>query len=214
MADSAQERKRQGQLEKKRQEMLAGYAEQRAALSAEASRDHTNAERFVKRTEGVEERMKRSTVGLVHAQDFKRIREELEEENRRKAAQTDDIQQEDKKRKKKKDKKSKMLSFGGDDDEDEAATAAAEEEGACGRDVVAAAPLLRHELTLPPPLLFSCSRSSPTSTSGEARQVWQEPQRGHVVLAGQRTRRARAQDPRGAAEAVPQRAGRDKEGGH
>ena len=131
MADSAQERKRQGQLEKKRQEMLAGYAEQRAALSAEASRDHTSAERFVKRTEGVEERMKRSTVGLVHAQDFKRIREELEEENRRKAAQTDDIQQDDKKRKKKKDKKSKMLSFGGDDEEDEA-TAAAEEEGACG----------------------------------------------------------------------------------
>ena len=118
MSTSQGEKKRQETLEKQRTAMLAQYAEQRAALQAEAGKDHTSVERFVKHTEGIEDRMKKSTVGLVNAEDFKRIREELEEENRRKAAKTDELKEEEKKRKKKKDKKSsKMLSFAEDDEE-------------------------------------------------------------------------------------------------
>jgi hypothetical protein len=118
MSTSQGEKKRQEMLEKQRTAMLAQYAEQRAALQADANRDHTSVERFVKHTEGIEDRMKKSTVGLVNAEDFKRIREELEEENRRKAAKTDDLKDDEKKRKKKKDKKSsKMLSFADEDGE-------------------------------------------------------------------------------------------------
>jgi len=120
MSTSAQEKRRHEQLEKKRQDMMAEYANQRAQLAAASEKDATSADRFVKVTEGMEERLKKSTVGLVNAEDFKRLREELEEENRRKAAQTDDIQVDDKKRKKKEKKKIKTLSFADDEEEDNA----------------------------------------------------------------------------------------------
>lgn len=117
MSTSASEKKRQEQLEKKRTEMLAEYASQRAALEAAGAKNHTGQDRFVKVTEGVEERLKKSTVGLVNAEDFKRVRLELEEENRRKAAQTNELEKEEKKKRKKKDKKvANTLSFGDDED--------------------------------------------------------------------------------------------------
>lgn len=119
MSSSQSEKRRQEQLERKRQEVLAEYASQREKLAAEAEKDRTAADRFVKVTETMEERLKKSTVGLVHAEDFKKVREELEEENRRKAAQTNELDKEEKKRKKKKDKKSKMLSFAEEDEQDE-----------------------------------------------------------------------------------------------
>lgn len=111
MSTSASEKKRQEQLERKRQEMLAEYATQRAALASASEKDHTSSDRFVKVTEGMEEKLKKSTVGLVNAEDFKRLKEELLEENRRKAAKTNDLEREEKKRKKRKDKKIKTLSF-------------------------------------------------------------------------------------------------------
>lgn len=119
MSSSQSEKRRQEQLERKRQEVLADYASQREKLAAESEKDRTAADRFVKVTETMEERLKKSTVGLVHAEDFQKIRAELEEENRRKAAQTNEVEKDDKKRKKKKDKKSKILSFADDDDEQE-----------------------------------------------------------------------------------------------
>ena len=119
MSASAGEKKRQELLERKRQEMLAEYATQRAALAAAGEKDHTSSDRFVKVTEGMEEKLKKSTVGLVNAEDFKRLKEELLEENRRKAAQTDDIEKDEKKRKKKKDKKIKTLSFAGENEDGE-----------------------------------------------------------------------------------------------
>jgi protein FAM50 len=118
MSSSQSEKRRQEQLEKKRQEVLADYASQREKLAADAEKDRTSADRFVRVQETMEERLKKSTVGLVHAEDFKKVREELEEENRRKAAQTNDLEKETKKRKKKKDKKSTMLSFAEEDEED------------------------------------------------------------------------------------------------
>lgn len=126
MSTSAQEKRRQDQLEKKRQEMMAEYANQRAQLQAASEKEMTAADRFVKVTEGMEERLKKSTVGLVNAEEFKRVREQLEEENRRKAAQTDELQAEEKKRKKKKEKKIKTLSFA---DEEEEGDENAEAEG-------------------------------------------------------------------------------------
>jgi protein FAM50 len=122
MSSSQSEKRRQEQLERKRQEVLADYASQREKLAAEAEKDRTAADRFVTVTETMEERLKKSTVGLVHAEDFQKIRAELEEENRRKAAQTNELENQDKKRKKKKDKKSKILSFADDEDEQEEAS--------------------------------------------------------------------------------------------
>lgn len=133
MSSSQSEKRRQEQLERKRQEVLADYASQREKLASEAEKDRTAADRFVKVTETMEERLKKSTVGLVHAEDFKKVREELEEENRRKAAQTNEVEKEDKKRKKKKDKKSTMLSFAEDEEQDESANGSngADEECRC-----------------------------------------------------------------------------------
>lgn len=133
MSSSQSEKRRQEQLERKRQEVLADYASQREKLASEAEKDRTAADRFVKVTETMEERLKKSTVGLVHAEDFKKVREELEEENRRKAAQTNEVEKEDKKRKKKKDKKSTMLSFAEDEEQDESANGniGADEECGC-----------------------------------------------------------------------------------
>ena len=42
-------------------------------------------------TDSIEESLKKNTVGLVSAEDFKRRREELEELKRREAAQTDEL---------------------------------------------------------------------------------------------------------------------------
>jgi protein FAM50 len=133
MSSSQSEKRRQEQLERKRQEVLADYASQREKLVAESEKDRTAADRFVKVTETMEERLKKSTVGLVHAEDFQKIRAELEEENRRKAAQTNEVEKDDKKRKKKKDKKSKILSFADDDgeQEDESANGADKDADEC-----------------------------------------------------------------------------------
>lgn len=125
MSSSQSEKRRQEQLERKRQEVLAEYASQREKLASEAEKDRTAADRFVKVTETMEEKLKKSTVGLVHAEDFKKVREELEEENRRKAAQTNELEKDDtKKRKKKKDKKGAMLSFADDEEQDESTNGA------------------------------------------------------------------------------------------
>ena len=123
MSTSAGEKKRQEVLEKKRQEMLADYAHQREKLQSTNDRDHTSADRFIKTTDSIQEKLIKSTVGLVNAEDFKRVREQLEEENRRKAAQTNELEKDDKKQKKKKKKKTiTTLSFG-DDEEGDAADA-------------------------------------------------------------------------------------------
>lgn len=128
MSTSASEKQRQLLLERKRSEMMAEYAAQRQSLSSTGNSDPTSEARFVKVTEGMEDRLKKSTVGLVHAEDFKRLREELEEENRRKAARTNELkeesQQANKKRKKNKlaANRLKTLSFGDDEQEEDATT--------------------------------------------------------------------------------------------
>jgi len=118
------DKQRQAMLERKRSEMMAEYAAQRQQLVSGSSNDPTSDARFVKVTEGMEDRLKKSTVGLVHAEDFKRLREELEEENRRKAARTNEITAESQLRANKKRKKNKLaanrlktLSFGNEEEE-------------------------------------------------------------------------------------------------
>ncbi|BEI94587.1 uncharacterized protein CcaverHIS019_0701590 [Cutaneotrichosporon cavernicola] len=80
--------------------------------------------RFVNVTESIDERLKKSTIGLVTLEDFQKTKEEIEEEKRREAAKTaaDKISAA-KKSKKDKKKKRAMLSFA---DEEEAGKAVEE----------------------------------------------------------------------------------------
>ncbi|CAK9782552.1 XAP5-domain-containing protein [Cutaneotrichosporon oleaginosum] len=75
------------------------------------------AARFVNVTESVDERLKKSTIGLVTLEDFQKTKEEIEEEKRREAAKTaaDKISAA-KKAKKDKKKKRVMLSFADDEE--------------------------------------------------------------------------------------------------
>lgn len=83
-------------------------------------RSATAAERFTTRTEGIDEQLKKSTIGLVTLEDFRRTRSELEEGQRRAAAQKakDDKKREGKKEKKRKAAGTSKLSFQEDDEED------------------------------------------------------------------------------------------------
>lgn len=116
-----QEKARLAQLEKKRKEMLASYASEKESLLAETARNRTDSARFVTKTDGVEDSLKRSTYGLVQLSDFKETREKLEEQARREAAgasAADAKGKEGKGKKKKKEGKVK-LSFAMDDEEEE-----------------------------------------------------------------------------------------------
>lgn len=53
----------------------------------ESSKDHT-ADRFVGVTENLDDRLKKSTVGLVSLSEFQRTRDDIEEEQRQLAAKT------------------------------------------------------------------------------------------------------------------------------
>ncbi|GAA5973690.1 hypothetical protein JCM11641_005082 [Rhodosporidiobolus odoratus] len=99
--------------EKKRKEMMDGFAAQKEDLTA--TRNRTGADRFTSKTEGVDEQLKKSTYGLVQLSDFKETREKLEEQARKEAAGAAEIKEEAPKPKKKKKEKGKVkLSF--DDD--------------------------------------------------------------------------------------------------
>lgn len=102
--------------------MLEDFERQKAELARESERNSRKAgERFTANTDSVEETLKKQTIGLVTAEEFKKKREELEELKRREAAKTSELKAEERKIKKK-DKKNKAkptLSFAIDGDEDE-----------------------------------------------------------------------------------------------
>lgn len=84
-------------------------------------------DRFVANNDSIEETLKKSTIGLVSASEFKRVREELEEERAREAARTSRLKEKEKARGKK-GKEGKgvkggkrggvKLSFAGEEDEE------------------------------------------------------------------------------------------------
>jgi hypothetical protein len=65
----------------------AEHQRQKDAILKESEKDHT-ADRFVGVVENIDDRLKRSTVGLVTLSDFQRTKESLEEEARQIAAKT------------------------------------------------------------------------------------------------------------------------------
>lgn len=104
--------------------MLEDFERQKAELAKDSERHSRKAgERFTSNTDSIEETLKKNTIGLVSAEDFKKKREELEELKRREVAKTCELKADE--RKKKNDKKAKVkatLSFsmdGNDGDEDD-----------------------------------------------------------------------------------------------
>lgn len=79
------------ELSSQREAAHAEIERQKAALSAETSRDRTSSSRFVGRTEGLEESLKTSTVGLQRLEDFQQKKKALEEQMAREAARTDEL---------------------------------------------------------------------------------------------------------------------------
>lgn len=64
-------------------------ARQKASLTSDSSSSTKKAsDRFVGKFDSIEDTLKKSTIGLVSAEDFKKRREELEELKRREAAET------------------------------------------------------------------------------------------------------------------------------
>jgi protein FAM50 len=77
---------------KARTAMLEEFERQKADLVASTEKNSkVPSDRFTSKTDTIEESLKKSTVGLVSAEDFKKRREELEELKRREAAQTDEL---------------------------------------------------------------------------------------------------------------------------
>lgn len=123
MSQSHSELRRQGKHEKARTKMMEEFERQKADLAKESERNRTSSDRFVGKNDSMEDALKKSTVGLVHLEDFQKLRSELEEEKRREAARTNELRSEEKvaKKNKKVKKERAKLSFAFDEDEDAAA---------------------------------------------------------------------------------------------
>ncbi|SJX60379.1 related to xap-5 protein [Sporisorium reilianum f. sp. reilianum] len=124
MFQSQSELRRQGKHEKARAKMMEEFERQKADLAKESERNRTGSDRFVGKNDSMEDALKKSTVGLVHLEDFQKLRSELEEEKRREAARTNELKFDDKvaKKNKKVKKERAKLSFAFDDeDEDDGA---------------------------------------------------------------------------------------------
>lgn len=123
MASNQDEGRRQAMLEKQRKDMMDDIARQKEALQQETERrSQTTAARFTSRTEGVDEQLKKSTIGLVTLEDFRKTRNEIEEAQRREAAQKQDEEATKsalKKKKKKEKKERPALSFNIDEEEED-----------------------------------------------------------------------------------------------
>ncbi|CAO3566422.1 unnamed protein product [Mortierella alpina] len=121
---TSQEGARHQKLEKQREKMMSEFEQQRAQIVKDAE-VKVSSDKFVAQHDNVEEALKKSTVGLVHLKDFRKVRQELEELKKREAAKTYQIQ--DKVVKKKSKKVISKLSFA-DDEEEEGGDEAAQED--------------------------------------------------------------------------------------
>lgn len=90
MASSRDEARRAEKHAKARAAMQADFDRQKADLQRETEKTgRAPTERFVGKTESIEETLKKQTVGLVSAEDFKKRREELEEFKRKETLRTE-----------------------------------------------------------------------------------------------------------------------------
>lgn len=101
--------------------MMEDFERQKADLAKESERNRTGSDRFVGKNDSMEDALKKSTIGLVHLEEFQKLRSELEEEKRREAARTNELKVEEKaaKKNKKVKKERSKLSFAMDDEEEE-----------------------------------------------------------------------------------------------
>lgn len=120
-SQSQSELRRQGKHEKARVKMMEDFERQKADLAKESERNRTGSDRFVGKNDSMEDALKKSTIGLVHLEDFQKLRSELEEEKRREAARTNELKVEEKaaKKNKKVKKERSKLSFAMDDEEED-----------------------------------------------------------------------------------------------
>ncbi|KAF9984253.1 hypothetical protein BGZ65_000732 [Modicella reniformis] len=112
---TSQEGARHQKLEKQREKMMSDFEQQRAQITKD-NEVKVSADKFVVQHDNVEEALKKSTIGLVHLKDFRKVRQELEELKKREAAKTNELQE--KVVKKKTKKTISKLSFAEDEDEE------------------------------------------------------------------------------------------------
>ncbi|KAK8849674.1 hypothetical protein IAR55_005009 [Kwoniella newhampshirensis] len=119
MSGPPEETRRNLILAKQREKEAAEHQRQKDALLKESQKDHT-VDRFIGVTENLDERLIKTTVGLVTLSEFKKTKDDLEEQQRQLAAQlaADKSAVTTKAKKTKKKEKSK-LSF--DDEEEDSA---------------------------------------------------------------------------------------------
>ncbi|KAG0358518.1 XAP5-domain-containing protein [Gamsiella multidivaricata] len=112
---SSQEGARHQKLEKQRERMMSEFEQQRAQITRD-NEVKVSSDKFVVQNDNVEEALKKSTIGLVHLKDFRKVRQELEELKKREAAKTNQLQE--KVVKKKTKKTISKLSFADDEEEE------------------------------------------------------------------------------------------------
>ncbi|TYJ52954.1 hypothetical protein B9479_006423 [Cryptococcus floricola] len=110
-------------LTKQREKEAAEIQRQKEAITKDSQRDHT-VDRFVGVTENLDERLIKTTVGLVSLSEFQKTKSDLEEAQRKLAAQvkTDKPNSNQKVKKAKKKNRSK-LSFDDEEGEDDSGLA-------------------------------------------------------------------------------------------
>lgn len=70
---------------------MASAPEPRDGSKDAAAKPHTSSDRFVGKSDTLEDSLKKQTIGLVRLEDFQKRRAEIEEEKRRQAAKTDEL---------------------------------------------------------------------------------------------------------------------------
>ncbi|KAJ2959795.1 hypothetical protein NQZ79_g4773 [Umbelopsis isabellina] len=144
MADSRAEGQRQGMLDKKRKRMMEEFEKQKEQIIKvrinllnkhkrnvcirslinltfcnQDNQVRIGSDKFAAAVTDIDNQLKTSTVGLFELNDFRKIKENIEEQQRKEAARTAILGREGKAKKKKKKNQSKIkLSFAGDDEEE------------------------------------------------------------------------------------------------
>jgi hypothetical protein len=67
------------------------FERQKVEMTRETDRNRTGADRFVGKSDSMEESLKMQTVGLVKLEDFQQKRQALEEEKLREAARSNEL---------------------------------------------------------------------------------------------------------------------------
>lgn len=92
VVEQMSEARRADKHSKAREQMMDEFKRKKTELIAATEKNSkVPSDRFTSKTDTIEESLKKNTVGLVSAEDFKKKREELEELKRREAAQTDEL---------------------------------------------------------------------------------------------------------------------------